>query len=69
MNSKIEKLRAQLEKNNEKLEQLQAQNTQLQQQLQEAENTEILGRIHACGMTVEELVKLLDAAGGEKKAK
>lgn len=64
MNPKINKLRAELEKNNEKLEKLQARNAELQQQLQEAENMEILGMVRACGMTVEEIVKLLKAANG-----
>lgn len=64
MNPKINKLRAELEKNNEKMEKLQARNAELQQQLQEAENMEILGMVRACGMTVEEIVKLLKAAGG-----
>ena len=64
MNPKINKLRAELEKNNEKMEKLQARNAELQQQLQEAENLEILGIIRACGMSVEEIVKLLKAAGG-----
>lgn len=64
MNPKINKLRAELEKNNEKLEKLQARNAELQQQLQEAENMEILGMVRACGMTVEEIVKLLKTAGG-----
>ena len=64
MNPKINKLRAELEKNNEKMEKLQARNAELQQQLQEAENMEILGMVRACGMTVEEILNLLKAAGG-----
>lgn len=64
MNPKINKLRAELEKNNEKMEKLQVRNAELQQQLQEAENMEILGMVRACGMTVEEIVQLLKAAGG-----
>lgn len=64
MNPKINKLRTELEKNNEKMEKLQARNSELQQQLQEAENMEILGMVRACGMTVEEIVNLLKAAGG-----
>lgn len=64
MNPKINKLRAELEKNNEKMEKLQVRNAELQQQLQEAENLEILGMVRACGMRVEEIVKLLKAAGG-----
>ena len=64
MNPKINKLRAELEKNNEKMEKLQARDAELQQQLQEAENMEILGMVRACGMTVEEIVKLLKTAGG-----
>ena len=63
MNPKINKLRAELEKNNEKMEKLQVRNAELQQQLQEAENMEILGMVRACGMTVEEIVKLLKTAG------
>ena len=64
MNPKINKLRAELEKNNEKMEKLQVRNAELQQQLQEAENMEILGMVRACGMSVEEIVKLLKAANG-----
>lgn len=64
MNPKINKLRAELEKNNEKMEKLQARNAELQQQFQEAENLEILGMVRACGMSVEEIVQLLKAAGG-----
>ena len=64
MNPKINKLRAELEKNNERMEKLQARNAELQQQLQKAENLEILGMVRACGMTVEEIVKLLKAANG-----
>ena len=64
MNPKINKLRAELEKNNEKMEKLQVRNAELQQQLQEAENMEILGMVRASGMTVEEIVKLLKTAGG-----
>lgn len=64
MNPKINKLRAELEKNNEKMEKLQARNAELQQQLQEAENLEILGMVRACGMSVEEIMMLLKAAGG-----
>lgn len=64
MNPKVNKLLAELEKNNEKMEKLQARNAELQQQLQEAENLEILGMVRACGMSVEEIVQLLKAAGG-----
>lgn len=64
MNPKINKLRAELEKNNERMEKLQTRNAELQQQLQEAENLEILGMVRACGMSVEEIVQLLKAAGG-----
>ena len=64
MNPKINKLRAELEKNNEKMEKLQVRNAELQQQLQEAENMEILGMVRACGMSVEEIVKLLKTVGG-----
>lgn len=68
MNPKINKLRAELEKNNEKIEKLQARNEELQQQLQEAENLEILGMVRTCGMTVEEIMNLLKTAGGGGEA-
>lgn len=64
MNPKINKLRAELDKNNEKMEKLRARNEALQQQLQEAENTEILGMVRTCGMTVEEIMNLLKAPAG-----
>lgn len=64
MNSKINKLRAELDKNNEKIEKLRARNEALQQQLQEAENMEILGMVRTCGMTVEEIMNLLKAPAG-----
>lgn len=64
MNPKINKLRAELDKNNEKMEKLRARNEALQQQLQEAENMEILGMVRTCGMTVEEIMNLLKAPAG-----
>ena len=64
MNPKINKLRAELEKNNEKMEKLQVRNAELQQQLQKAEKMRMLRMGRACRMTVEEIVKLLKTAGG-----
>lgn len=64
MNPKINKLRAELDKNNEKIEKFRARNEALQQQLQEAENMEILGMVRTCGMTVEEIMNLLKAPAG-----
>ena len=64
MNPEILKLRGELEKNKEKISGLQSRCRELEKQIRELENMEILGMVRACGMTVEEIVKLLKTAGG-----
>lgn len=63
MNPKISKLHAELAKNNEKIEKLQARNKQLHSEIEEAENTEILGIVRASGYTPDALAALLSSSG------
>ena len=58
MNPKIAKLRAELEKNTERIARLQARNGELKQQIQELENLDIVSM--ECGMTPEQLSALLE---------
>ena len=59
MNSKRQKLRAELEKNTEKIEKLQSRNTELKKQIQELENIDIIGMVRECGLSPEALSGLL----------
>ena len=59
MNSKLQKLRAKLEKNTEKIEKLQSRNTELKKQIQELENIDIIGMVRECGLSPEALSGLL----------
>lgn len=59
MNPKLQKLRAELEKNMEKIGRLQSRNTELKQQIQEMENLDIIGMVRQSGLTPEELSGLL----------
>lgn len=58
MNPKINKLRAELEKNNGKIAVLQAKNKDLEKQIRELENTDIIGMVREQGMTMEEFASL-----------
>lgn len=60
MNPKIAKLRAELEKNTERIARLQARNGELKQQIQELENLDIVNMVRECGMTPEQLSVLLE---------
>ena len=60
MNPKIAKLRAELEKNTERIARLQARNGELKQQIQELENLDIISMVRECGMTPEQLSALLE---------
>lgn len=60
MNPKIAKLRAELEKNAERIAKLQTRNGELKQQIQELENLDIVSMVRECGMTPEQLSALLD---------
>ena len=60
MNPKITKLRAELEKNTEKITRLQARNAELKQQIQELENLDIISMVRECGMTPDQLSAVLE---------
>ena len=53
MNPKLQKRRAELEKNTEKIEKLQSRNTELKKQIQELENIDIIYMVRECGLTPE----------------
>ena len=59
MNPKLQKLRAELEKNTEKIEKLQSRNTELKKQIQELENIDIIGMVRERGLTMEQFAELL----------
>ncbi len=59
MNPKTQKLRAELEKNTEKISKLQARNAEIKQQIQEQENLEILGMVRERGLTPDMLAGVL----------
>ncbi len=59
MNPKTQKLRAELEKNTEKISKLQARNAEIKQQIQELENLEILGMVRERGLTPDMLAGVL----------
>lgn len=60
MNPKIAKLRAELEKNTEKITRLQTRNAELKQQLQELENLDIISMVRECGITPDQLSAFLE---------
>ena len=59
MNPKLQKLRAELEKNTEKISKLQSRNAELKKQIQELENIDIIYMVRECGLTPEALSGLL----------
>ena len=67
MNPKIQKLRAEQEKNAEKIRKLEARNAELKEQIRELENTDIVGIVRDTGITPEELAALLLNLKQEKK--
>lgn len=60
MNPKIAKLRAELEKNTEKITRLQTRNAELKQQIQELENLDIISMVRERGMTPDQLSAFLE---------
>lgn len=64
MNPKINKLRAELEKNNGKISALQAKNKDLEKQIRELENLEIVGMVREQSMTMEEFAELFQKMKG-----
>lgn len=61
MNPKIEKLKAERAKNNEKILTLQTRNKVLDGQIAELENTEIVGLVRDNGLTPSQLAQLIRA--------
>ena len=59
INPKLQKLRAELEKNEKKIESLQSRNKDLRQQITALENTTIIGMVRDGGWTVDEVAQLL----------
>lgn len=59
INPKLQKLRAELEKNEKKIESLQSRNKDLRQQITALENTTIVGMVRDGGWTVDEVAQLL----------
>ena len=68
MNPKLQKLRAELEKNTEKIEKLQSRNTELKKQIQELENIDIIYMVRECGLSPEALSGLLAKVQASPKA-
>lgn len=64
MNSKIKKLRTELEKNNGKIAALQAKNKELEKQIRELENLDIVGMVREQGMTMEQFAELYQKMKG-----
>ena len=59
MNPKIQKLRTELAKNQEKIRKLEARNVELTQQIRELEDLDIVGMVRAQGLSMEEFAKML----------
>ena len=59
MNPKITKLKAERAKNDEKIAALRSRNRELDESIVELENTAIIGRARATGMSMEELAQFL----------
>ncbi len=59
MNKKIQKLRAERAKNDEKVAELLARNKKIDDEITELENTDIIGIVRESGLTPDELVELI----------
>ena len=55
MNPKINKLKAEREKNSKKIAALQQRNREIDDSIHELENLDIVGMVRSCGMTPEQL--------------
>lgn len=64
MNPKILKLREELDKNRNKIADLQAKNRELEKKLRELEDTDIIGMVREHGMTMEEFIELFHKMRG-----
>ncbi len=59
MNKKIQKLRAERAKNDEKVAELLARNKEIDDEIMELENTDIIGIVRESGLTPDELAELI----------
>jgi len=59
MNPKVKKLRAEREKNCEKIAKLKARNEEIDQEVTNLENTDIIGLVRGVGMTPDQLAALI----------
>ena len=59
MNPKIQKLRTELAKNQDKISKLEARNVELTQQIRELEDLDIVDMVRAQGLSMEEFAKML----------
>ena len=62
MSSKINRLRAERGKNDEKIAVLRARNNEIDKQITELENLDIVGIVRRMGVTPDELAALMQAA-------
>lgn len=61
MNARIERLRAEREKNNNKIRALSSRNRKIDEDILKIENGEIVGLVRATGMDLDELAAYLKA--------
>ncbi len=59
MNAKINKLRSELDKNKNKISELQSRNREIERQITELENNDILELIHAHSLDITQLAALI----------
>ena len=59
MNPKIQKLKAEREKNDAKISALQARNQEIDSTVEELENLDIIGMVRSCGITPEMLARFI----------
>ncbi len=59
MNPKVQKLRAEREKNDRKIQSLQSRNKTIDEKVTKIENTDIIGLVREVGMTPDQLAELL----------
>ena len=68
MSSKINRLRAERGKNDEKIAVLRARNNEIDKQITELENLDIVGMVRSMGMTPEQLAALIQASKTDASA-
>lgn len=68
MSSKINRLRAERSKNDEKIAVLRARNNEIDKQITELENLDIVGMVRSMGMTPEQLAAFIQASKTDASA-